>query len=511
MKYILLIVALFSFTAKANNISISNISLTGQNTTAGANNFSNFVMVKFNLSWENSWRTSVGPGNWDAAWVFVKYRTPGGDWQHANLNNTGNIIPSGTAIDIGLRFPSTPFNNSSNPGVGAFIYRSTNGSGTFTAVDVQLKWNYGSQSVTDNQAVEVQVFGLEMIYIPQGAFNVGGGGGVSALTSTTINTANATTPPSGTGSLGGQAGGYPTGQTAPSFSSWPNGYAGFYCMKYELSQQGYVDFLNSLTRTQQIARVASNISGTSVTNRYVMSNTTTQANRSVIKCDANIPASPAPVTFYCDQNGNNAGGDIDDGQCIAMNWIGSPDALAYFDWSGLRPMTELEFEKICRGPVLPVLNEYAWGNTTITILSGTVINDSRPDEARGYAGPNANIGLGTTYVVRAGLFADASTNRMQSGAAYYGVMEMTGNLNERTISISTNEGKNFMGNHGNGILYFLGDANETSWPSAISLGWRGGAYSNGTNRGYISDRATQDSNSNSRDASSAIRGVRSTQ
>ena len=37
----------------------------------------------------------------------------------------------------------------------------------------------------------------------------------------------------------------------------------------------------------------------------------------------------------------------------------------YLDWAGLRPMTELEYEKICRGPSAPVAGEYAWGSTTI--------------------------------------------------------------------------------------------------------------------------------------------------
>jgi hypothetical protein len=45
-------------------------------------------MVQFNLSWENSWRTSAAPNNRDAAQVFVKYRVGSGDWQHTLLSNT---------------------------------------------------------------------------------------------------------------------------------------------------------------------------------------------------------------------------------------------------------------------------------------------------------------------------------------------------------------------------------------------------------------------------------------
>ncbi len=58
--------------AAASNIQVSNISLTGENTT------DDYVMVQFDLSWENSRRINDlnddGVTNWDAAWVFVKYR-----------------------------------------------------------------------------------------------------------------------------------------------------------------------------------------------------------------------------------------------------------------------------------------------------------------------------------------------------------------------------------------------------------------------------------------------------
>jgi len=52
----------------ANNIAVSGISLTARNTSTQT------VRVNFNLSWDNSWRTTSAPFNWDAAWVFVKYK-----------------------------------------------------------------------------------------------------------------------------------------------------------------------------------------------------------------------------------------------------------------------------------------------------------------------------------------------------------------------------------------------------------------------------------------------------
>ncbi len=38
----------------ANNINVTNIKLTGQNTTAEVNNAANYSLVQFDLSWENS-------------------------------------------------------------------------------------------------------------------------------------------------------------------------------------------------------------------------------------------------------------------------------------------------------------------------------------------------------------------------------------------------------------------------------------------------------------------------
>ena len=120
----------------ANNILLSNITLTGHNTV------SDFTMVQFNLTWENSWRLPAGPSNWDAAWVFVKYHVGTGPWLHAFLNNTGHISGAGTAATItpGLNNTSLSF-STTNPAMGAFVHRSGDGIGTFTQTGLQLRWN----------------------------------------------------------------------------------------------------------------------------------------------------------------------------------------------------------------------------------------------------------------------------------------------------------------------------------------------------------------------------------
>ena len=53
---------------KANNIQLANVLLNGQNTG------SQYSIINFDVSWENSWRTITNETNYDGAWIFVKFR-----------------------------------------------------------------------------------------------------------------------------------------------------------------------------------------------------------------------------------------------------------------------------------------------------------------------------------------------------------------------------------------------------------------------------------------------------
>ena len=494
--------------AWANNITVTSGSLTGKNTSAGVDNAANYTMVKFTVSWENSWRTSSAPYNSDAAWIFVKYRVGSGPWLHATINTTGYAAPSGSTI--------TP----ASDGTGAFIYRSADGTGTFTATNAQLRWNYGANGVADNATVDIRVFAIEMVYVPTGAFAAGSGGSEAyAFTLTTINTGTATTAPSGSGALGGAAGGYPTNQTVPANASWPNGYNAFYCMKYEISQQQYVDFLNTLTRTQQAARVYTNITAgtTSVSNRYVMFNSSSILDRNGIRCGAAIHTSD-PVTFYCDLNGNGTGDEAADGQNIACNNITWTDVASYLDWSGLRPMTELEFEKACRGTAGPVANEYAWGTTSIA-SSGSTYTVSNDGAANEVVATNYSVSAGNVVYsnfngpMRVGIFAGTTgnTGRVTAGATYYGIMEMSGNLCERPVTIDNAGGRAFTGTHGNGTLATNGDADVSAWPGtdAVGSGFRGGGRGGVNTDLQVSQRGSTSLAYNFHISNSGGRGVRS--
>lgn len=439
----------------ANNISLTNISLTGQNVAE------HYSLVKFDIQWENSWRTSSSPNNWDAAWIFVKYRIGTGLWQHAWLNNTGHNNPAGSTISTGLLDPSLPFNPTTNPGMGVFIYRDADGTGTFSKTGVQLRWNYGANGLNDNEIVDIRVYAIEHVYIPQGSFFAGSGGTETSAfykyptisNAYQITSEDAITVGTSTDNLYYASSTYGGDRLGPIPAAFPKGYNAFYCMKYEISQQGYIDFLNSLSTTQASVRYYYSTSfryGISVTN--------------------GVYSTTNPFVA-----------------CNNLNWA---DLTAYFDWSGLRPITELEFEKACRGTLPPVPNEYAWGTTDVAnstyTLSNTGANNENIVTNFSTTAGNASYNLTTPYngsingPVRVGIFAGNSgnTGRVTAGATYYGVMEMSGNLLEHFITVGNSPGRGFTGKHGNGILDNSGNANVTGWPgiSSYGAGFRGGYW-----------------------------------
>jgi formylglycine-generating enzyme required for sulfatase activity len=501
-----------SVVASANDITVSNVSLTGR-VIAGANSSSNYTMVKFDLSWANSWRTSSAPNNWDAAWVFVKYRVVGGNWQHAKLNSSGHIEGTGTAITIspGLLTPSSPFSSSTNPAVGVFIHRSSNGSGTLSVTSAQIRWNYGENGVADNASVEVKVFAIEMVYVPTGNFKVGspdppaGAFPINpfpSFTNGSYTSGNAiplviTNSQVQIGATSGKlyttrnSSGSIIGPDATLSASFPTGYAAYYCMKYELSQGMYRDFLNALSPTQQVQRVRSTVLG-----EYALTGSTNVVNRSGIRviqansgqpfvfaCDIITSASPFLTS---DVNQSN------DGESIPCNFIAWTDALAFLDWSGLRPMTELEYEKACRGTSEPIGGEFAWGHATKNTQAYTLSNLNTPSESisSGYAGNTAygnamhpGVTLAIQGPLRSGIFSGHSwndpPNRPQSGATFYGIMEMTGNLEEYTVNVAETAGRSYTGEHGDGALDVTGSANVSGWPpnsAPYGYGLRGGYY-----------------------------------
>ncbi len=496
-----------TFHGLANNITVSAISLTNRNTSTLT------VRVNFDLSWDNSWRTTSAPFNWDAAWVFVKYRVgTTGEWKHATLANTGHTLPG---IAVATQTDAT----------GIFIYRSAavGSPATFNPTGIQLQWNYGSDGVSNEARIFVRVFAIEMVYNQVGGFQAGSGGHTTGefrrandvLASGTASTFTIT------GSLptvqGNSSSSSPTniaarfngsndisGTTTASLATgYPTGFNAFYSMKYEISQQQYVDFLNTLTYTQQATRTATAPNSTAGTGALINPND----NRNGIDIQTPGTASTVPAVYACNLNASNGYNDVDDGQHIACNYLSWDDIDAYLDWAGLRPMTELEFEKSCRGNTTPTSGEYPWGTAT-AVKPTNITNAGNASEIASNSTANIAFDISSIGPVRTGIFATGSSGRSGSGAGYYGNMDLGGNLWERVVTLGNNAGRAFSGNHGNGTLHSNGDADVVGWPDAAGTGWRGGAYDLPDSTAIASRRTLASNGNNSRVANAGGRGVK---
>jgi formylglycine-generating enzyme required for sulfatase activity len=484
-----LCLALPASSGRANNVSLSNLSMEAQNLSG------HYTFVQFDLSWENSFRDAT---NWDACWVFAKFRVGGGAWSHATLNATGHTAPVGSTISI------------SPDSKGAMIHRDSEGSGTFSLTGVRLRWNYGTDGVPDDAEVMVKVFALEMIQVPTGTFAAGDGlSDASQFTLTTINTGDAAADPAGTGSLGGKAGGYPEGMTAPDNSSWPNGYNGFYCMKYELTQEQMVEYLNTLTYAQQAGRT------TNAPNSAAGTSAFSSGFGMGIEIKTPGISTSLPAVYACDYNNDGSYNQPDDGQNVPCNMIFWKDLAAYADWACLRPMTELEYEKACRGVgVTPVAGEFAWGSTSIAGSFYTYSNAGSANEsiATNYSTTAGNCATTQTAgrMLRVGIFAAnaVNTGRTTSGGTYYGIMEMSGNLMEMCVTIGHATGRAFTGNHGNGALDASGDADVSAWPGTDGVGKGNRSHSWGSSGSYLLNRVSDRTNATNSSAGGSTTGIR---
>ena len=500
---------LFSLESAANNISVSSVSLTARNKTA------DYVQVQFNLSWQNSFRVNTGPSNWDAAWVFIKFKVGvNGEWKHASVSTTGgHSIPSGaTASQADTK--------------GLFIYRDANGTGNLSLTGVQLRWNYGTDGVGDEEKIYVKVFAVEMVLVPQGDFQVGSGGqntgefrranDVSSSSTATTFTITSSAPTfqgnnssSSAANLSTRLGAgndLSTGTTTATLGAgYPTGYAAFYCMKYEISQGQYRDFLNTLTYTQQVTRTANAPNSAVRTGALISSGTA----RNGIEIKTTGTSSTIPAVYGCNLSNNNTFDEAADGEWIACNYLSWGDIAAYLDWAALRPMTELEYEKACRGNLPPVVNEYAWGTASATSLS-QLLNTSQTNEASNTSGANLVSNNVLSGPVKVGIFATGSSTRIQAGSGYYGIMELSGNVWEQTVPISTANARSFSNVMGDGTLATDGNAVVTTWPVSSDVGIRGGSYTSAGALNYVSDRTSISAGVTARNNNVGGRGVRAT-
>ncbi|MEP7170141.1 MAG: SUMF1/EgtB/PvdO family nonheme iron enzyme [Bacteroidota bacterium] len=432
----------------ANNITVAGSSLSNQNTA------NHTIEINFDVAWENSWRTYNNDSNYDGAWIFVKFRKNGttGEFSHCHVSDLTS------AANATLTTPSDS--------MGVFIYSSsvTNYFGNPNYTGNKLIWNYGADSVTDNDSVEIRVFAVEMVYIPTGSYWLGSIGGNEV---NPFHDGNSTLPyhvmnggPIDIGPASGQLYSALTIGNTQIPNTFPNGYNAFWIMKYECTQQQYSDFLNSIEGAQ--ATILLNDGGGS----FNFSSTW-----------------PNFSPLYPER---------------ANNIVNIPEACAFADWAGMRAMSELEFEKACRGVnIYPVSNEYAWGNTTLVNLQSVLNAGLSNESVNAPSNANSNTRITSPYYgspTRAGIFARDTSTRVLSGATYYGVMNMSDNLYEFVIYAGNTNGQNINAlTHGDGRLSPAGYSNEPTWILS-AFGYRGGCFQTGgpfTNAAdaKVSDRA----------------------
>lgn len=280
-------------------------------------------------------------------------------------------------------------------------------------------------------------------------------------------------------------------------AAYPSGFFGFYAMKYEVSQDQYVHFLNKLSLTQQKARTIGDALVSIPKGGYVFGSSHTKAEaRNGIIVSA-CSESGGPVVFGCDLTPAGDGySQPDDGLTVACNYLTPLDMLAYADWSGLRPMSELEFEKAARAayPTTPELGEWAWNSNDPATLKATGTLTNAGEASESFDGANVNVKAGGLEgPVRCGSFAAGNTSRTAAGASYWGVMELSGNLAEICYNANT-QGRAFQGiieAHGNGVIASSGqtDMSTSYWPQGTnSFALRGGSYAVEASLATISDR-----------------------
>jgi formylglycine-generating enzyme required for sulfatase activity len=484
---------LFYILLFAANISSANNLMIGPPSVVGAN-------LQFDISWDNSWNASLTPSNWDGVWVFVKRQACSNNlWSHATVSTvSANHSVTGGVLQV----------DAVADGMGVFVRRSALGNGNIASATVTLALQTAANGV-DNY----QVFGIEMVNIPQGNFLIGDNTGTNGFNNMWITS-------------GWQAGGLGPWNNYSSTNWWvsggsllstfPLGFNSFYSMKYEISQQQYASFLNSLTFTQQLARTA--VHPASAVGNFAIASAATPC-RNFIKIRTIGVTAFTPAVYGCDLNNNGVFEEAADGQNIACGWLAWSDLMAYLDWAALRPMTEFEYEKICRGASPASLGgEYVWSTTAITqAVSSSLNNAGLVNETSTAAGNGLACfgGNGTTDgPLRCGFAAGSATNRAQAGATWYGVMEMAGNVWEQCIGGRWDYGYGgFTSVCGDGTLTSGGAANTANWPptgGGFSGGvLRGGGFADAATQLRISDRTQISNNANqSRIQSIGGRGVR---
>lgn len=454
MKKIILaffLTASFLSSIKANNLVMGTPTISGST-------------VSFTIKWDNSWNVTSGPSNWDAVWIFLKRQTcdPANQnpWTHAMLAGSGHSV-TGSQLQVDLA--------SDNEGV--FVRRSAPGIGNITTATVTVTL------ATAIGADNIGLYGIEMVNIPQGSFYVGDG-----VSSNTFGDSGNHPLQITSSVLAANSGGMPSsvyggnqnlGSSVPLPNTYPFGYNSFYCMKYEITAALYVSFLNTLTYNQQLHMQQDN--NWNQTPPTSPAGTTFMGNwgyNIVIDSPGVTTTKMKPAVYACDANGNGVFNEDCDGLALPVA-LREEHWLSFMEWAALRPMTEFEYEKTCRGPITPVPYEYSWGTTDWSNDYNTLNWHCSTEVPQNFRLGLNNMSTGTSR--RAGCEATPNTDRVHAGATYFGVLNMTGSTTERCVGGWGYDYSTYTTANGDGNINSDGSCAMTVWNN-MRFQNRGGSW-----------------------------------
>ncbi|MEM0963856.1 MAG: SUMF1/EgtB/PvdO family nonheme iron enzyme [Bacteroidota bacterium] len=364
------------------------------------------VPVTFDIAWEDSWRDGA---SWDAAWIFATFERSAGVW--ADLRFT----PEGATADGTTEATVAPAVLPAGHARGLVIHRAGDGRGA-VRLSVRTTWTYGASFFAlPDAGVPVRVLGVELAHVPAGAFDLGAEPGNVDRQPNAFRAEDgssfrvASEDALAVGEPGGLFYDVPEGeayaggdQAGPIPEAFPKGTDAFYVMRYPITQGQYADFLSLLPPRGRAAR--------------------------------DVTAYPTYAekggTISCTDDGCSA-----ERPARAANFLSWADGIGWASWAGLRPMTELEYEKAASGTPAD---------------SARYADGSLPDRA------------------------DDSDRQSR-----WGIADLRGGLWERVVSVGTAEGRSFRGTPGQGYVDDLGYpyafANP-DWPGprSVGSGYRGG-------------------------------------
>lgn len=390
------------------------------------------------ISWENAFHVESDDGTYhDAAWLFFRWvnnEKKGYFPIHVKQEGHRQVSTGQPQVDLTFR--------PSHDGMGVFISLTNPGEEDIsTRIVVELE-------VSDFDGInprrqQLVPYAIEMVYVPEGPVTLGS---PNTTDYGALYQSDANGKPKGlyqikkenqTIEIGPENNklyyeaerGYEGDQKGTIGKDYPKGVNGFYIMKYEPTQGQYADFLNCLPPAKQEPNDLSLAEG------YY-------DNRGTIRKVDGIYVADKP-----------------DRPCNYISW---DEGIAYADWAGLRPMTEFEYTKACRGSREPVENEFPW-NTNEKIQVRRQVD-----------------GNGDLVYLDLDEGAINENNRDLYGVSLFRVHDLAGSMWERMISIGHEDGRNFTGSHGDGQLSEEGKATNEDWPKGNEdsggYGFRGGGF-----------------------------------